>query len=217
MARNLRQYLKAQYSIMLLDFPTRDFSPGDLVKAHRFWRPGDFGYEVELQDKRGSVFDLLNIAPLVLAPRQPTLVAVNDVVDSFQLDANVGLPQFGLTASLSIQSGVTITWNITSVETVTIDKSGITKFQELLQRMPTVAKEAKNSWVKECHVLRQVFYTNGLSGTVHTKGTLNGKETFQHAGILAPAGLNLTWDNDDTFRVVGPNDVPFGAWAQAAA
>jgi hypothetical protein len=73
------------------------------------------------------------------------------------------------------------------------------------------------SWVKECHVLRQVFYTNGLSGTVHTKGTLNGKETFQNAGILSPAGLNLTWDNDDTFRIVGPNDVPFGAWAQAAA
>jgi hypothetical protein len=95
---NLKRMLEAK-GLELLDLATSSYLPGHLVKIHYFWRPGDFGAEVRLDEDRGLATQIIQVPALSLTPRVPSDIVVQNVTDQFQISAGAGLPQFGLNCS----------------------------------------------------------------------------------------------------------------------
>lgn len=202
-----------QKGIQLLDLASPDYLPGHLVKIHYFWRFGDFRPEVRLDEDRGLATRVLQVSDLALTPRVPSDIVIHSVTDQFQISAGVGLPQFGLAASGNINSGVTITWNISSVETISFGHNDVqTYFSTVLPKLRKVANSdpENNGWIKECYLIKQVFFSATVAGTVHTAGTIDGKTAFAQAGVTGSANLSMTWStNNTTFVLQGSNQVPF--------
>jgi hypothetical protein len=110
--------------VLQLELSTADCLPGRLLKAHYYWQFGDFGRETRLDDERGWASDVLGIPMLRLSPRQPTNLFKDNVTDQFSISAGVGLPQFGLTATGSIQPGFVVTWTISDVKSSATPDAG---------------------------------------------------------------------------------------------
>jgi len=54
--------------------------------------------------------------------------------------------------------------------------------------LPNLRRQAdsnreKYGWVRECFLLKQVFFAQTISGTIHTSGTSGGKAAFARAGV----------------------------------
>jgi hypothetical protein len=74
----------------------------------------------------------------------------------------------------------------------------------------------KYGWVRECFLLKQVFFAQTISGTIHTSGTSDGKAAFARAGVTVSGNLSISWSEDETtFVVQGSNEVPFAARGDA--
>jgi len=86
---NLKRMLEAK-AVELLDLATPSYLPGHLLKIHYFWRPGDFGAEVRLDEDRGLATQILGVPALSLSPRVPSDIVVQNVRDQFQISAGVG-------------------------------------------------------------------------------------------------------------------------------
>jgi hypothetical protein len=215
---NLHRMLQ-QKGLQVLDLASPSYLPGHLIKIHYFWRFGDFGAETQLLEDRGLATSLLKIPDLALSPRVPSDLFLQNVTDQFQISAGAGLPQFGLTAKADIQRGVTVTWNISGIETISFGSNDIqTYFQTVLPNLRQFAKSdpRNNGWIQECYLLKQVFFAQTVSGTVHTSGTVDGQGAFTEAGINASGNLALSWSADRTsFVVQGSNEVPFAARGDA--
>jgi hypothetical protein len=211
---NLKKMLE-QKGVRLLDLATPNYLPGHLVKIHYFWRFGDFGPEVQLLDDRGLATKVLNLPPLSLTPRVPSDIVIQNVTDQFQISAGAGLPQFGLTATGDIDFGVTVTWNIFSVETVSFADDDVqTYFSSVLPKLKEFADSdpTNNGWIKECYLIKQVFFPATVTGTVHTAGNLDGKTAFAQAGVTGSGNIAMTWSADNTtFVVQNSTQVPFAA------
>ena len=209
---NLKKMLD-QKGIQLLDLASPSYLPGHLVKIHYFWRFGDFKAETRLDEDRGLATDILQVSALALTPRVPSDIVIQNVTDQFQISAGVGLPQFGLTASADVQRGVTITWNISSVETVSFGGNDVqTYFSRVLPKLREfVNSDPKNNgWIKECYLIKQAFFAATVSGTVHTAGTIDGRTALAQAGVTAGGNLSMSWSVDNTtFVVQGSNQIPF--------
>ena len=215
---NLNRMLE-QKGLQLLDLASRSYLPGHLVKIHYFWQPGDFRPEIRLDEDRGLATEVLKMDALALAPRVPADIVVRDVTDEFAISAGAGLPQFGLIANGDIMHGVTITWNISAVETVAFGPQDVQSYFSTV--LPNLRKQAdsnpeKYGWVRECFLLKQVFFAQTISGTIHTTGTIDGKAAFAQAGITVGGNLSISWSADETtFIVQGTNEVPFAARGDA--
>jgi hypothetical protein len=209
---NLKKMLD-QKGIQLLDLASPSYLPGHLVKIHYFWRFGDFRAETRLDEDRGLATDILQVSALALTPRVPSDIVIQNVTDQFQISAGVGLPQFGLTASADVQRGVTITWNISSVETVSFGGNDVqTYFSSVLPKLREFANAdpKNNGWIKECYLIKQAFFAATVSGTVHTAATIDGKTALAQAGVTAGGNLSMSWSVDNTtFVVQGSNQIPF--------
>jgi hypothetical protein len=215
---NLKKMLQ-QKGIQLLDLASASYMPGHLVKIHCFWRFGDFGPEIQLQENRGLATDVLKLPSLALAPRIPADIVIQNVTDQFHISAGAGLPQFGLSATGDINSGVTVSWNISSVETVAFaDEDVQTYFSTVLPKLRKFADSdpKNNGWIKECYLIKQVFFAAAITGTIHTAGTLDGKTAFSQAGVTGSADIAMTWSADNTtFVVQGSNEIPFAVRGDA--
>jgi hypothetical protein len=215
---NLKKMLE-QKGLQLLDLASPDYKPGNLIKIHYFWRFGDFRAETRLDEDRGLATRVLEVSELALTPRGPSDIVVQNVTDQFEIVAGVGLPQLGLTASGDIKNGVTITWNISPVETISFDGADVqTYFSSLLPNLRKFADSnpRANGWIKECYVIKQVFYAQTISGTVHTTGNIDGKTAFAQAGVTVSGALSMSWSADNTtFVLQGTNLVPFAARGDA--
>jgi hypothetical protein len=131
------------------------------VKIHYFWRFGDFRPEVRLDEGRGLATEVLRVAGLGLTPRVPSDIVIQNVTDQFQISAGVGLPQFGLTATGNINGGVTISWNISAVETISFADNDLqTYFSSVLPKLRKFADSdpKNNGWIKERYVIKQVVF-----------------------------------------------------------
>jgi hypothetical protein len=203
-----------QKGLQLLDLASPRYLPGHLIKVHYFWRFGDFRPQMRLDEDRGLATDLLKVDALALTPRISSDIVITDVTDQFNISAGVGLPQFGLTAGASMKHGIIVTWNISAVETVALASEDVqTYFNSVL---PQLRQKSSPAWVRECFFLKQVFFAQTISGTVHTTGNLDGKAAFGEAGINASGSLSLNWTADNTtFVVQGTNQVPFAARGDA--
>jgi len=215
---NLKKML-AQKGIQLLDLATPSYLPGHLVKIHYFWQFGDFGPEVRLEEDRGLATEILKVSDLALTSRVPSDIVIQNVTDQFQISPGVGLPQFGLTATGNITRGVTISWDIPSVETVSFGEDDVqTYFSNVLPKLRKLADSdpKDNGWIKECYLIKQVFFAATVTGTVHTAGTVDGKAALAQAGVTGNADLSMTWSADNTtFVVQGSNQVPFAVRGDA--
>lgn len=215
---NLKKML-AHKGIQLLDLASPNYLPGLLVKIHYFWRFGDFGPEVRLDEERGLATRVLKVADLALSPRVPSDIVIQNVTDQFQISAGVGLPQFGLAATGSINSGVTISWNIPSVEMVSFAENDIQSyFSSVLPKLRKFADSdpKNNGWIKECYLIKQAFFAATITATVHTAGTVDGKTTLAKAGVTSNANGSMTWSADNTtFVVQSSNQVPFAVRGDA--
>lgn len=211
---NLRRMLQ-QKALQLLDLASPNYLPGHLIKIRYFWRFGDFGPETQLLEDRGLATSILKVPDLALSPRVPSDIALQNVTDQFQISAGVGLPQFGLTAGADVQHGVTITWNISAVETISFGPQDVqTYFGTVLPNLKQFANSdaRNNGWIQECYLIKQVFFAQTVSGTVHTSGTVDGKGAFADAGVTVSGNLSMSWSADRTsFLVQGSNQVPFAA------
>jgi hypothetical protein len=211
---NLKMMLE-QKGLHLLDLATANYLPGHLVKIHYFWRFGDFRAEIRLDEDRGLATRVLQVPALALTPRGPSDIVIQNVTDQFEISAGSGLPQFGLTASGDIKNGVTVTFNISPVETISFGGADVqTYFSTILPDLRKFADSdpRANGWIKECLVIKQVFFAQTVSGTVHTAGNIDGKAAFAQAGIAASSNLSMSWSDDNaTFVVQGTNLVPFAA------
>ena len=211
---NLKRMLQ-QKGLQLLDLASPSYLPGHLVKIHYSWRFGEFGAETQLIEDRGLATSVLNMPALALSPRVPSDFVVQNVTDQFQISGGAGLPQFGLTANADLQKGVAVTWNISAVETVSFGPQDIqTYFQTVLPNLRQFAKSDpnKNGWILECYLIKQVFFAQTVSGTVHTTGTVDGQGAFTDAGINVSGKLAMNWSADrSTFIIQGSNQVPFAA------
>ena len=215
---NLKKML-AQKGIQLLDLASPSYMPGHLVKIHYFWRFGDFGPEVRLDEERGLATKVLKVTDLALSPRVASDIVIQNVTDEFQISPEIGLPQFGLAATGSINTGVTISWNIFAVETLYFADSDLqTYFSNVLPKLRKFADSdpKNNGWIKECYLIKQVFFAASITGTVHTAGTVDGKTTLTRAGVTSSGDLAMTWSADNTtFVVQGSNQVPFAVRGDA--
>jgi hypothetical protein len=215
---NLKRMLERK-GIQLLDLASPSYLPGHLIKIHYFWQPGDFGPESRLDEDRGLATEVLKCDALALTPRVPSDIVVDNVTDQFAISAGVGLPQFGLVASADIAHGVAITWNISEVETVAFGPQDLqTYFSKVLPDLRKLADSNRDiyGWVRECFLLKQVFFAQTVSGTVHTAGTIEGKAALAQAGVTAGGNLSISWSADSTtFVVQGNNPVPFAARGDA--
>lgn len=215
---NLRRMLQ-QKGLQPLDLASPSFLPGHLVKIRYFWRFGDFGAETQLLDERGLATSVLKMPDLALSPRVPSDLFLQNVTDQFQISAGAGLPQFGLTAKADVQKGVTVTWNISGIETISFGPQDIqTYFETVLPKLRQFANSdpKNNGWIQECYLLKQVFFAQTVSGTVHTAGTIDGQGAFTQAGITASGNLTMNWSADRTsFLIQGSNQVPFAARGDA--
>lgn len=215
---NLNRMLE-QKGLQLLDLASRSYLPGHLVKIHYFWQPGDFRPEIRLDEDRGLATDVLKTDALALAPRVPADIVIRNVTDQFAISAGAGLPQLGLIASGDITQGVTITWNISAVETVAFGPQDLqVYFSTVLPNLRKLAdsNREKYGWVRECFLLKQVFFAQTISGTIHTSGTSDGKAAFARAGVTVSGNLSISWSEDETtFVVQGSNEVPFAARGDA--
>ena len=215
---NLNRMLE-QKGLQLLDLASRSYLPGHLIKVHYFWQAGDFRPEIRLDEDRGLATDVLGMESLALAPRVPADIVIQNVTDEFAISAGAGLPQFGLIASENITHGVTITWNISAVETVAIGPQDLQLYFSTV--LPNLRKQAdsnreKYGWVRECFLLKQVFFAQTILGTIHTTGTIDGKAAFAQAGITVGGDLSISWSTDETtFVVQGTNEVPFAVRGDA--
>ena len=215
---NLNRMLE-QKGLQLLDLASRSYLPGHLVKIHYFWQPGDFRPEIRLDEDRGLATDVLKTDALALAPRVPADIVIRNVTDQFAISAGSGLPQFGLIASEDITQGMTITWNISAVETVAFGPQDLQLYFSTV--LPNLRKQAnsnreKYGWVRECFLIKQVFFAQTISGTIHTSGTIDGKTAFTRAGVTVGGNLSISWSADETtFVVQGTNEVPFAARGDA--
>jgi hypothetical protein len=211
---NLKKMLE-QKGLQLLDLAAPNYLPGHLIKIHYFWRFGDFRAETRLDEDRGLATQVLQVPALALTPRGPSDIVVQNVTDQFDISAGVGLPQFGLTASGNIKNGVTITWNISPVETISFGGADVqTYFSSILPNLRKFADSdpRANGWIRECYVIKQVFFAQSISGTVHTAGNIDGKAAFAQAGVTVSGDLSMGWSADNTtFVVQGTNLVPFAA------
>lgn len=160
--------------------------------------------------------DVLKIDALALTPRLAADIVIQDVTDEFAISATAGLPQFGLTASGDIKRGVAVTWNVSAVETVSFGPHDLqTYFSTVLPDLRGLAdsNKKKYGWIRECFLLKQVFFAQTISGTVHTTDTIDGKTAFAQVG----GDLSISWSADNTtFIVQGSNQVPFAARGDAA-
>jgi hypothetical protein len=215
---NLKKMLE-QKGIKLLDLATPKYMPGHLVKIRYFWRFGDFGPEVQLEEDRGLATEVLKLPSLALTDRVPADIVIQNVTDQFQISAGAGLPQFGLTATGDINRGVTVSWNISSVETVSFaDDEVQIYFSSVLPKLRKFADSdpRNNGWIKECYLIKQVFFAAAITGTVHTAGTLDGKTAFSQAGVTASGDVAMNWSADNTtFVVQNSNEVPFAVRGDA--
>src|SRR5215469_3416744 len=113
------------------------------------------------------------------------------------------------------KKGVAVTWNISAVETVSFGQEDIrTYFQTLLPNLRQFAKSdpKKNGWIKECHLIKQVFFAQTVSGIVHTSDAIDGQGAFAEAGITVSGKLSMSWSADkSSFIIQGSNQVPFAA------
>ena len=211
---NLKRILQ-QKGLQLLDLASPSYLPGHLVKIHFFWRFGDMGPETQLLEDRGLATSILKIPDLALSPRAPSDFLVQNVTDQFQISAGAGLPQFGLIANADVQKGVAVTWNISAVETVSFGQQDIqTYFQTVLPNLRQFGRSdpKKNGWIQECYLIKQVFFAQTVSGTVHTSGTIDGQGAFAEAGITVSGKLSMDWNTDrSSFIIQGSNQVPFAA------
>jgi hypothetical protein len=209
---NLKLMLERK-GIYLLDLASPSYLPGHLVKIHYFWQFGGFRPEVRLDEDRGLATDILHFPALALSPRVPSDFVIQNVTDQFQISAGVGLPQFGLTASGDVSRGVTVTWNIAGIETISFGGNEIQSyFGSVLPKLREFANSnpKANGWIKECYLIKQVFFAATVSGTVHTSGAIDGKAAFAEAGVQAGGNLALSWSADQTtFLVQGSNLIPF--------
>ena len=72
------------------------------------------------------------------------------------------------------------------------------------------ANPEMNGWIKECYLIKQVFFAATVSGTVHTAGAIDGKAAFAEAGVQAGGDLALSWSHDQTtFVGQGSKQIPF--------
>ena len=215
---NLKKMLELK-GLHLLDLASPSYLPGHLIKIHYFWRFGDFRAETRLDEDRGLATDILNTAALALTPRVSSDIVIENVTDQFDISGGVGLPQFGLIADADIKRGVTVTWNISAIETVTFDPKDVQTYFSVI--LPNLRQKADSNpknygWVRECFLLKQVFFAQTISGAVQTAGNVDGKATFAEAGISVPGNLSLSWSTDrTTFVVQGTNQVPFAARGDA--
>src|SRR5260370_41601201 len=132
---NLGRMLQ-QKGLHPLDLASPSYLPGHLIKIRYFWRFGDFGPETQLLEDRGLATSILNIPDLTLSTRVPSDLFLQNVTDQFQISAGAGLPQFGLTAKADIQKGVTVTWNISGIETISFGPNDIqTYFEKVLPNL----------------------------------------------------------------------------------
>jgi hypothetical protein len=211
---NLKRMLQEK-GLKLLDMASPSYLPGHLVKVHYFWKPGDFAAETRLEEDRGLATDVLKIDSLALTPRVPADIVLENITDQFAISAELGLPQLGLTASGNLQHGVAITWSISAIETVAFGPHDLQSyFSKVLPNLRALANSNKKTygWVRECFVLKQVFFARTVSGTVHTTGAIDGKAAFAQAGVTPTGNLSISWSADNTtFVVQGANQVPFAA------
>jgi hypothetical protein len=197
---NLKKMLE-QKGLRVLDLASPSCRPGRLIKMHYFWRFGDFMPEVRLDEDRGLATEVLQVAGLALTPRVPSDIVLQNVTDQFQMSAGVGLPQLGLIPTGDINSGVTITWNISPVETISFGDNDVQAyFSSVLPNLRKfVNSDPKNNgWIKE------VFFAATVSGTI------DGKTVLAQAGVTVNANLWISWSADKTtFVIQGSNQVPF--------
>jgi hypothetical protein len=196
--------------VLPLELSTADCLPGRLLKAHYYWQFGDFGRETRLDDEWGWASDVLGIPKLRLSPRQPTNLVVDNVTDQFSISAGVGLPQFGLTATGSLEPGVVVTWTISDVETVVLEGTEQSELQaSVLAKLKQLARSGSQRWLSECFLVTQSFFAKTLSGKVRTSGKDTGRAAFERAGVTAGAGASLKFTTDHDFALVGSPTVPF--------
>jgi hypothetical protein len=135
---------------------------------------------------------ILNIPDLALSPRVPSDLFLQNVTDQFQISAGAGLPQFGIAAKADVQKGVTVTWNISGVETISFGPQDIqTYFEMILPNLQRFARSdpATNGWIQEYYLIKQVFFAQSVSGTVHTSGTVDGQGRSPKRGLPRAAIL----------------------------
>jgi hypothetical protein len=207
--KNLAAYLRGK-GVYLVDLVTPNCLPGRLLKIHYFWHFGDFGPESVLQDDRGSATALPGIPMLGISPLESSSLYVENVTDQFQISGGIGLPQYGLTASANLQSGVTATLTISNVDTRTFDDTALNAlYTTVVPRLRDLGQSDPNKWLQDCFLVKEAFFVKSLSATVHTAGNISGQAAFTQAGVNATGNFALTWNNDHELTLVGNADVPF--------
>jgi hypothetical protein len=210
--------LLQQKGLQLLELSTADCLPGRLLKLHYYWRFGDFAPEIRLDGEMGWASGVLGIPMLGLSPRQPTNWVVDNVTDQFSISAGAGLPQFGLTATGSIESGVAVTWTISEMETVVLGGTEQSQlYTSLLPRLKQLACPGSQAWLSDCFLVTQSIFAKALSGKIHTSGSDSGKAAFERAGVTANASASLNFTTDHDFAVVGSPTVPFAVRGEGIA
>jgi hypothetical protein len=206
---NLDSYLrrKGAYSV---DMVSPDCIPGCLLKVHYFWRPGDFfGPESVLLGQMGSIAGLPSI-PKLTTESVPSNFLIDNVTDQFSIAAGVGLPQFGLTASGSLTTSTTVTWNISGIKTTIYDPESLNELNtSVFPSLSSLSKTSAYRWLQECFLVRQAYFVSALSATVHTADQITGSAAFQQAGITATGNMRLDWSSENAFTLTGDATVPF--------
>ena len=208
---NLYNYLRDNYAAYPLDLGSPQCTPGQLLKTE--WLP-IFPFappKPEFQGEKGYAWQVLSIDPgnkydVALVDSAMT---VENLTNQFQLGAETGLPQYGLKASTSIQSGVSVTWNMSGIKVKTF-KDGSVVF-DLLEKLRNLRKTdpARWDWIDKSLLITLAYYVTELTASFHTAGTTSAQASFQEANVEAGGGFNLTWLNDHEFKLVGAPDVPF--------
>lgn len=220
---NLYNYLRQKYSLYALALATTDYIPGRLLQtvwgAKYPWSPPRPSFEGQI----GFAWEYLGMNPNAGLQAYPTAVVdaaitVEDVTDNFTLDASAGLPQFGLTASTSIQSGVSVTLNISAVKARTFTNGPAS--YDLLQKLRTLQTSNPTEWtqrINKTFLITDSYYVSQLSADFKTSGTTSAQAAFNEAGVKVSADFTLKWDNDHQFTLVGPATVPFAVYGERIA
>lgn len=187
--------------------------PGVLLKVHHFWQPGDFTDETLLLDERGALAIALGIPALGLTQREPSGLTVDNATKAFQAGADVSLPQYGITAGGTLNTGVVITLEIPEIEKIALDaQTAVAFYQRILPSAKAAMKKPPNQFLQDCAVVTEAFFVKSFSATVHTTGSVTGEAALNQVGFTASA--NVHWDNDHQFTWNGGTDVPFAVRAQ---
>lgn len=212
---NLYTYLRDKYAIYALSLGTADYTPGRLLET--YWQPKFPGAppKPSFRSQIGFAWEYLGMDADAGTQAYPTAlidasIIVENVTDNFTLDAGLGLPQFGLSANTSIQSGVSVNLNISAVKARTF-KRGPDSY-DILVKLRGLKTTDPAEWaqrINKTFLVTDSYYVSQLTADFHTAGKVSAQETFADAGFQVSANFTLTWNNDHQFTLVGPASVPF--------